>query len=209
MQPELHVDPNIYNHHFPRFDKPNVIGFIGLENLKFAKNFGNRKVKFDLNRHIHNAKTKPPDSDVKLNDLLKFLLENEKRLNFCLENDLEKAKFVCYRGLMTCIACTPYENQEPWRMVAILYKGSIYLCARDTEDKISKKLNMTEQEKRFTSWGYKFEQYMLSGKLSKMIQQIFCVILTIVSNDCSYVEGLLITPVISACINAAIPIASI
>lgn len=172
MQPELHVDPIIYNHHFPRFDKPNVIGFIGLENLKFAKNVSNRKVRFDLNQHLDKAKKKPPDLDVKLNDLLKFLLENEIRLNFCLENDLEKVKFFCYRGLMTCIACTPYENQEPWKIVAVLHKGSIYLCARDTEDKIKRKVNMTEQEKRFTSWGYKFEQYLLSGKF-KLTEQLF------------------------------------
>lgn len=164
MQTELHVNPNIYNHHFPRFDKPNVIGYTGLENLKFAKNVSNRKVKFDLNRHIDTSKRKPADLDVKLDNLLTFLLENEKRLNFSLENDLEKVKFFCYRGLMTCIACTPYEKQDPWKIVAILYKGSIYLCARDTQDQIKRKLNITEQEKRFTSWGFKFEQYLLSGK---------------------------------------------
>lgn len=193
MQPELHVDPNIYQHHFPRFDKPKVIGFVGLENLKYAKNVSNRKVSFDLNRHIDKAIKKPQDLDVKLNDLLKFLLENEIRLNFCLENDLEKVKFFCYRGLLTCIACTPYENQEPWKIVAVLHKSSIYLCARDTEDTIARKVNMTDKEKRFTSWGYKFEQYMLSGTL-KLTKHFFIYLMsfTIMIFYCFFGENLFV-----------------
>ncbi|KPJ13616.1 Protein Dom3Z [Papilio machaon] len=63
---------------------------------------------------------------------------------------------------MTCIASTPYERKEGWRLFAILFKGNIYLCARETEEKQKKKQNFTEQEQKFTSWGYKFEQYILS-----------------------------------------------
>ncbi|XP_049887355.1 decapping and exoribonuclease protein-like [Pectinophora gossypiella] len=162
MHSELHVAPNIYNRPFPRFQRPNVIGYIGLENVQFARNICDKPVKYDLNLHIDKAKRKPEDLDVKLTELLKFLLEHERRLNFPLENDIEKAKFFCYRGLMTCIACTPYENREPWKIMVILHKGNIYLCARDTEDKLKRKLNMTDKEKMFTSWGYKFEQFILS-----------------------------------------------
>lgn len=163
MQPELHVDPNIYTRPFPRFDRPMIIGYIGLENLKYARRIGNERVRYDLNLHLDKAIHRPQDLDVRLNDLLKFLLAHEHRLNFPIENNLDKAKFFCYRGLMTCVACTPYENREPWKIVAILYKGNIYLCARDTEEKLHRKLNMTERDKQFTSWGYKFEQFLLSG----------------------------------------------
>ncbi|XP_045508962.1 decapping and exoribonuclease protein-like isoform X3 [Colias croceus] len=75
-----------------------------------------------------------------------------------------RAVYVRKKGLMTCVACTPYENREPWKIVALLYQGNIYLCARDTEEKKSRKNNMSEKDKLFTSWGYKFEQYMLSDK---------------------------------------------
>ncbi|KAJ2946376.1 hypothetical protein O0L34_g12415 [Tuta absoluta] len=162
-QPELHVSPKIYDRPFPRFQRPNVIGYIGLEHLQFARrNLCDKPVKYDLNLHIDKVKRKPDDLDVKITELVKFLLEHEKRLNFQPANKIEKAKIFCYRGLMTLVACTPYENREPWKIVVILYKGNIYLCARDTEEKIRSRLNMTEKDKRFTSWGYKFEQYMLS-----------------------------------------------
>lgn len=162
-QPQLYVEPNNYTGSFPRFDRPKIVGFIGLENLKFARRIHEVSVRYDLNLHYDKAIHKPEDLDVKLTDLLKFLLENDTRLKYRLESCLESAKFFCYRGLMTCVACTPYENREPWKIVAILHRGDIYLCARDTNDKIQQKKNMSVREKLCTSWGYKFEQYLLSG----------------------------------------------
>ncbi|XP_063833442.1 decapping and exoribonuclease protein-like [Ostrinia nubilalis] len=162
MQPELHTNADIYSKNFPTFSRPAVIGYIGLENLMFAKCVQNKKVHFDLNLHSAEAIRKPNDRDVKLDDLLKFLLEHEARLDLRGGTNLDSCNIFCYRGLMTCVACTPYENREPWKIVAILFKGNIYLCARDTEEKRKQKLNMTEQDIKFTSWGYKFEQYMLS-----------------------------------------------
>lgn len=165
MHPELHVNVQKYDNAFPSFGRPTIIGYIGLENLKFAKNIYKNKVNFDLNALIDKAIRKPDDLDVKLNDLIRFLQEHEVRLNLPHPNTLDKANFFCYRGLMTCVACTPYENKEPWKIVVLLFKGNIYLCARDTEEQSNRKNNMTGDEKKFTSWGYKFEQYMLSGKL--------------------------------------------
>lgn len=165
IQPELHTNPSIYCRSFPAISRPTIVGYIGLENLKYAKRVQNEKVQYDLNRHICRVIRKPDDLDVKLTELLKFLLEHEIRLNYTLETNLENAKFFCYRGLMTCLACTPYENREAWKIVVILHKGSIFLCARDTDEKKHSKQSMTEKDKMFTSWGYKFEQYMLSGEL--------------------------------------------
>lgn len=173
MQPELHTHADIYSKQFPTFGRPKVIGYIGLENLMFAKCVQNKKVHFDLNLHSEKAIRKPNDRDVKLDDLSYFLVQNEARLDFPLETQLNNCKIFCYRGLMTCVACTPYENREPWKIVAILHKGNIYLCARDTEEKLIQKRNMTEQDQKFTSWGYKFEQYMLSGKYSLLLQYFF------------------------------------
>ncbi|XP_061712220.1 decapping and exoribonuclease protein-like [Cydia pomonella] len=162
MQPELPVTAERFCGNFPNFRRPTVIGYIGLENLKYARKINNTKVNFDLNVQLENAIHKPEGLDVKLNDLLQFLLEHEARLNMPRENKLQNARFFCYRGLMTCVACTPYENKEPWKIVVMLFKGNIFLCARDTEEKIKRVSNMTQEEKKFTSWGYKFEQYILS-----------------------------------------------
>ncbi|XP_045455022.1 decapping and exoribonuclease protein-like [Melitaea cinxia] len=163
-QPELHVQESIYLKPFPKYGKPKIIGYIGIENVKYAQRIYEGKVNFDLNLNLDKAKRKPPDLDVKLTELLKFLVEHRVRLNFSLHSKLDDARFFCYRGLLTCIACTPYENKDPWKIVAILFQGNIYLCARDTAEKISQKMCMSERDKQFTSWGYKFEQYMLSDK---------------------------------------------
>lgn len=57
--------------------------------------------------------------------------------------------------------CTLYLREE-WSVAAIKYKGTIYLCAVNKKETIY----CSEQEQqKFCSWGYKFEQYMLTGKL--------------------------------------------
>ncbi|CAG9575853.1 unnamed protein product [Danaus chrysippus] len=119
---ELLTHQSIYRRQFPNFGKPKIIGYIGLENLKYVQSIEEKNVNYDLNLGIEQAKRKPPDLDVKLTELLKFLLENERLLNLPVHNDLESAQFFCYRGLLTCIACTPYEKREPWKIAVILYK---------------------------------------------------------------------------------------
>ncbi|XP_050673293.1 decapping nuclease DXO homolog [Leptidea sinapis] len=159
---ELCVNSEIYQKPFPHFGRPRIIGYIDIENLKYAQNIRNCEVSFDLNEQINNVIRKPADLDVKLTELLKFLLDHQHRLKLQASNKIESATIFCYRGLMTCVACTPYENRDPWKIVAILFKGNIYLCARDTEEKKMQKKNMTVRDLMFSSWGYKFEQYVVS-----------------------------------------------
>lgn len=40
---------------------------------------------------------------------------------------MTRADFVCYRGILTKIMCTPYTRNEPWELGATLYKGSMYV----------------------------------------------------------------------------------
>lgn len=74
------------------------------------------------------------------------------------------ADFVCYRGLLTMLMCTPYEKDEDWIICATKWKGTIFMCARETDRKRLYREQMTDKQKQFMSWGYKFEQYMSSGK---------------------------------------------
>nr|CAD7196840.1 unnamed protein product [Timema douglasi] len=60
--------------------------------------------------------------------------------------------------------CTPYENLDDWIICASKWKGNIYLCAIESEESIKKRKSRTEQQKKFMSWGYKFEQYMTADK---------------------------------------------
>jgi RAT1-interacting protein len=75
--------------------------------------------------------------------------------------------FVCYRGLLTMLMCTPYEKDDDWIICATKWKGTIFLCARETDKKRLYREQMTDKQKQFMSWGYKFEQYMSSGNFTE------------------------------------------
>lgn len=62
------------------------------------------------------------------------------------------------------LMCTPYEKDEDWIICATKWKGTIFLCASETRRKRLKREQMTDKQKQFMSWGFKFEQYMSSGK---------------------------------------------
>lgn len=185
MHSELHVFPDSYNKPFPKLSRPKIIGYLSLDSerhyqadtrqLKFAKCVESKSVSYDLNLQIEKTKRKREGLNEKIIHLLQFLMDQEKRLNFPVVNEMESARFFCYRGLLTCVACTPYENNEPWRIVATLHRGNIYLCALDTQEKIERVSKMTDKEKRFTTWGYKFEQFILSGKyLIEIFTKYYC-----------------------------------
>lgn len=72
--------------------------------------------------------------------------------------------FVCWRGLLTKILCTPYENREDWKIAAARYKGCIYLCEYDTQQKIENKRHEGVLQKEMSYWGFKFEQYVTTSK---------------------------------------------
>lgn len=84
--------------------------------------------------------------------------------------------FICRRGALTKILCTPYEKYD-WIIYASKYRGTIYLCEFYTSEKEQRHVNATTQERRVSSWGYKFEQYMVAGIL-KIIVYKFEIIFT-------------------------------
>jgi len=72
--------------------------------------------------------------------------------------------FVCFRGLLTTLMCTPYERRDGWEFNAVKFKKTIYLCAVETDQKKSQRLNESQRQKDMCSWGFKFEQYVLSDE---------------------------------------------
>ncbi|XP_076246172.1 decapping and exoribonuclease protein-like isoform X2 [Calliopsis andreniformis] len=160
------------------FSKPQIIGhysidgerryFSDLSQLKYYKQpLDLKHVNFNLD---DNSQTvyKEEDVDVKLDFLLKWISENFKHLEMredsgnsttsrCLEPE-----FICNRGSLTNLFITPYNCEDGWMICASKFKGTIYLCSFDTDEKKREKLKRTEYHKRCIAWGYKFEQYMLS-----------------------------------------------
>ncbi len=40
--------------------------------------------------------------------------------------------FVCFRGCLTTLMCTPFEPREDWRVAAVKFRGTIYLHKEET-----------------------------------------------------------------------------
>lgn len=166
---------------FPSFSVPEIIGSFSLnENRAYISDTRNCKylrkknlehpLRFDLNKGYENVIHKPVGCEnEKLDHILRFIIGNMPKLEDSNdEGACQKTKinvdFVCYRGLLRLIMCTPYENRDPWIILASKYKNTIYLCAMETDSKKHERLNETEKSKRILSYGFKFEQYMLTGK---------------------------------------------
>lgn len=161
---------------FPSISQPKIIGFFSLigenrqyhpdaRNCKYVyKNYQSDRIHYDLNEGIENVIRKPEScSDEKISRLLEFIIRNKKSLKNEASKNLS-ANFVCFRGLLRLIMCTPYEHRDSWIILATKYKGTIYLCAHETEKQIQEKQNQTETTKRIFSYGFKFEQFILTGK---------------------------------------------
>ena len=59
---------------------------------------------------------------------------------------------------------TPYDNHTEWNIVAIKYKGTIYLAEYKTEAMHQKNEAKPEWVKRTMYWGRKVETYLTSDK---------------------------------------------
>lgn len=148
---------------FPKITRPEIVGAFSVDcNQKFLNGLENLKylnipseINFNLNEGDSNYKEKP-DEDSKINHLLKFLTENE---NIAQSNHFD---FLCFRGLLRMIMSTPYEQDVSWIILATRYKGRIFLCSQETDQKRHEKLRRTDRDKMFMRYGFKFENHVLS-----------------------------------------------
>lgn len=130
---------------------------------------GAKKVNFDLNVAMDKVTRKNYEETKmeKLDRMLQWILSNTAKFHTresagktlqCLSTD-----FVCFRGLLTQLLCTPYEDREGWIVCATRFRDTIYLCAYDTPERKAQREGETDMQKKMSSWGYKFEQYMIDG----------------------------------------------
>ncbi|KYN09665.1 Protein Dom3Z [Trachymyrmex cornetzi] len=129
-------------------------------------------VNFDLNKNFKSTQHKPI-SHIKLDHILKWISHNFRQLEKPLSVQEERwldFDFICSRGLIKTILSTPYINDErnAWIICASKYRGTIYLCKFYTDEKEHERLTESDYEKQATSWGFKFEQYMLADHPSHM-----------------------------------------
>lgn len=161
---------------FPIFAKPEPVGFFSINTERLyegnAKNLSYykppNKFPLDLNIGIQNRISKDEDAlNERLDNMLTFIWNNKRKLLLPITPETIAmprigSEFVCFRGLLRLLMCTPYERNEDWCILVTRYEGSIYLIKKETEAEKQKKANETEQMKIFGAYGYKFEQYCLS-----------------------------------------------
>ncbi|KFM75770.1 Protein Dom3Z, partial [Stegodyphus mimosarum] len=165
-----------YNGNFPSFRQPTEIGCFSLDGERQFHD-DNHQLKYlvmprsitglhmDLNKGYSEAIKKDFQKKEKIDTMLRWILTHQERVkNVFMTHGTNTIKidFVCFRGLLTEICSTTYENKEDWLICATKYKSVIFLCAFDTEQDVQRREKMTERDKLMSSWGYKFEQYMVS-----------------------------------------------
>ncbi|KAL3997985.1 RAI1 like PD-(D/E)XK nuclease family protein [Acanthocheilonema viteae] len=172
----LKTDPSLYEGTFPAFDKPSVIGEMcvtkqrdvlpGRCRAKYLheKVIGQR-CNFDLNIGYRQFESKDVLHNEKLDVLLKWILIHSEPES-SLEKVCHRADFVCWRGTLTRIACSPYECRDGWRVAVVRYKSVNFICEFPTNEKILRLKSMSDRDKLMTYWGFKFEQYVTSDSLS-------------------------------------------
>lgn len=164
-----------WNVPFPSIKKPHVIGYFSVDRnrqylsdysqCKFLKLFDLKShPKYDLNKGYEIAVHKKPELDEKIDHLLTFILANLSKFKIKTDEKFLKPDIVCFRGLLKLIMCSPFEFRSSWTILATKYKGTIYLCRKPSEEDLARELNASAEAKRFCSYGFKFEQYLLTGK---------------------------------------------
>ena len=84
--------------------------------------------------------------------------------------------FIAWRGMLTKMLCSPYNHQEPWRLAATLYNGTIYLQEIETEEKRRQEAAMPPQQKAACYWGLKFEDYVTcKGSITPVRTTAYCI----------------------------------
>jgi RAT1-interacting protein len=173
---ELRPNPR-YNEvfQFPSMSKPKIIGAFSLDdNRQYRPTYDNLKYlvlpktrpSFDLNQGYENYRFKPDALSEKIDHLLTFIMQNLDKCRQMNDNNGEtkrlKFDFVCFRGLLRLLMCTPYEFRDPVSVLATKYRGTVYLCANDAERQRQQKLDQSEAMKKILSYGFKFEQFILA-----------------------------------------------
>jgi len=169
---------NKFNGPFPHFRQPVEIGnFSHDETRQFVHDCSQLKyfsppvnvqnAEIDLTAGYRNFIKKDDSKSEYIDDLLKWVLLN--RHKFRIEgqpaiSDKLNTDFVCWRGLLTKLVCTPYENRTGWKLAVIRHQGTYFLCAFDTEVDVLARQQQNARQKEMCYWGWKFEQYVTADR---------------------------------------------
>ncbi|XP_051877775.1 decapping and exoribonuclease protein [Pristis pectinata] len=178
----LPVLPGHYDLRFPDYRQPVEIGCFSLDShrqlfnddrqLKYCRMPSNKKPHFDLRDGFKDRYIKRNDDiKEKLDHILRWILLNKHKFPTLAAEDGSPAvtnqlhtDFITWRGHLTKILTTPYENREGWLMAVSLFNGTYYMSEVETEEARRQRQQRTEQQEELMYGGYKFEQYLCADK---------------------------------------------
>lgn len=171
-------DPSSYMGAFPNFKKPALLGCFSLgsrrefcHDMSQLKYYDSAKVAptpLDLHQGIRMSIKKNME-EIKqegLAHILRWILAKAHHFRSAAGRQRFLPEFVCYRGLLTTLMCTPYERREGWSICATMFCGTIYLFALETGQKRLERENESQRSKDMQSWGFKFEQYVFTDDVT-------------------------------------------
>ncbi|ELU05819.1 hypothetical protein CAPTEDRAFT_186717, partial [Capitella teleta] len=179
----MYISPvNRFDTKFPFFRQPKEIGFFSQDSdRQFRADDSSLRYycapkpecdsNFDLKAGFDTFIKKDDSVKERLDDLLRWVILNREKFR---PPDADKnpvtslcTDFICWRGLLTRVLCTPYEQREGWIIAVIKLRGTFYLCEYDTEEKKHQITKETHRQLLLQYGGFKFEQYMTSKSPSE------------------------------------------
>ncbi|XP_013412715.1 decapping and exoribonuclease protein isoform X1 [Lingula anatina] len=168
---------------FPFDEQPKEIGCFSLDADRFFYDDKSQLKWLHMPENVNNVNFnlrdgykvfRKRDDSVKyyIDELLRWILVNRKKFLLPGQDEVSDGAFppnlhtdfVCWRGLLTKLLCTPYENKDGWLIAVTKFNGTYYLCEYDTPERIVERENMSERQDEMCYWGHKFEQYMVAAK---------------------------------------------
>lgn len=155
-------------------------------NCKYVYNRINlRSLSFDLNAGMGEViRRKEAENIDHLLHYIKNMFEKLRNTTDTYKKKSLKADFVCRRNLLLTLMNSAYDIQEPWTILATRFRGTIYLCAKITNEKRREVASRYSWHWQPLSYEYKFKQYILTGEIC--LELILSKICTILSKNCIF-----------------------
>ncbi|KAF9533915.1 RAI1 like PD-XK nuclease-domain-containing protein [Crepidotus variabilis] len=102
-----------------------------------------------------------PDTRGRLDALLKAISKVKRNVEE-QNGKLPEIGVVSWRGVMTKILTSPYENRDGWELNVMSINGTLYFEEHLTDARLQEKNNMEPRQKTQTYYGYAFESYCTS-----------------------------------------------
>ncbi len=173
----LPTEPRAYSaSSFPQYSRPEEIGLISTDSelvvsydksqMKFYRPpLRQRGRTFGLDLNVGYKQWKPREEGIGLHRIFLWLLDHKNKPNGSFVTGELRPHFVCWRGILTKIATTPYESRQAWKMAVVRHKNMYFLAEFSPEEPEPTECEPTDADQMERQdlkcfWGFKFEQYM-------------------------------------------------